>query len=275
MLVVSLLALSLSHPFESPAPAASPAVAGVAQLSLSLTQDLDPHTRYEQAVEARDREALAALWRERPDSILGLFDSDLELSLSVWEESPDSPDRERIDALHQRALVAASLASEVTGRGIFADYASSFVGWTDEQKRSFRAGQQAFGAARDALRSGDAEAALGFSVECRERALSLGDWWGTAMGLSVEAGALLRLDRHEDALASASRGRLIYSQLGLVSSEFQCLISMVEACEALDRPRRALAALDAAIALLGEGDAGLLADLEQRREALVKGLGAR
>lgn len=273
MFVAALLALSLAHPAESFTPAESLAVVGFALPA--LTQDLDPQTRYEQAVEARDREALAALWRERPDAILGLFDSDLERSLSVWEQSPDSPDRERIAALHQRALFAASLASEVTGRGIFADYASSFVGWTDEQKRSFRAGQRAFGAALDALRSGDAEAALASAVECRERALPLGDWWGTAMGLSVEAGALARLERHEEALASASRGRLIYSQLGLVSSEFQCLMSMVEACEALVRPRRALAALDAAIALVGESDAELLADLEQRREALVKGLDAR
>ena len=45
----------------------------------------------------------------------------------------------------------------------------------------FRHGQTLFGTAVKALRAEDWDAALAAGRECRDAALSLGDWWGAAM----------------------------------------------------------------------------------------------
>lgn len=201
-------------------------------------------TQYRAAFEAGDRAALATLWREQPGQVLFVIDSDLEASLSVWEEATGEPDHDRIAALHARALFGAEVAAEVRGNPILRDYASAFVGWTDVQKLDFRAGQAAFGRARTALRDGQAEAGLAAAVECRERALALGDWWGTAMGLQAEASALRSLDRHDEALAAGTRARQLYVQLGLENSALGTALGCVDSAIALERWSRARALAD-------------------------------
>jgi len=229
---------------------------------------------YRRLAEEQDAAGLAKLWGAHPSRILGTIDSDLEGSLSTWEASPDRPDMEKIKMLHTRALWGAKIASEVTGRPIFNDYASSFVGWTRVQKESFRSGQAAYGRAGKALKEGKAEDALRAARECRTRALPLGDWWGTAMGMSAEARALTMLDKHEEALAQASQARLIYGQLGLTGNEYGNVKSMVAALLKLERWPRALVAVDDALALakrLGdrEGEKSLSADREKITKALA------
>lgn len=197
---------------------------------------------YATACEARDADALAKLWKANPMSILPTFDADLELSLRTWEASPDSPDSEAIEELQARAQWAAKVASEVSGRPIFADYAASFVGWNADEKANFRAGQKAYGQAMRALQEGQAEQALEAARECTGLAMPLGDWWGSAMGLGAESQALLGLERHPEALLAASRARLLNQQLGLGGAELSCLGVMVQAAMKLERNERALVA---------------------------------
>lgn len=234
----------------------------------------NPMARYQALAEARDREGLAELWGSMPSSILPIFDGDLEGALATWEESPDAPDQERIDALLARAVFAAEVASEVTGRPIFVDYATSFAGWDTEQKRSFRAGQKAFGAAARALGEGNAEAALAAAVECHTLALPLGDWWGAAMGLDAEGRSLLALERPAEALTPASRARLLYSQLGLSGSELGSTILVADCCEALERWGRARAALAGALELAPPDAVDLRTSLEARLTALDERMGS-
>lgn len=230
--------------------------------SLALGQDLT--NKYQSLYTSRDAGGLAQLWRGNPGAILVTIDADLEGSLSLWEESPEAPDEAAIEALHARALWGARIASDVTGQPIFADYAASFVGWDTAQKTRFRAGQAAFGRSRQALKGGDAEAALAAASECRQLAEPLGDWWGAAMGLSMEGQALAALGRHEEALASLGQARLLYAQLGLYSGEAPVLVQLIESCTALGRHERALAA---AVSLAGlAGDAG---DEQTGRKALT------
>ncbi|MEO0652632.1 MAG: hypothetical protein AAFZ65_18310 [Planctomycetota bacterium] len=237
----------------------------------------DPRSRYAQAASARDAQALRALFTEQPGLILFLFDGDLEGSLSVWEDAAGEPDPEalaRIAELHGRALFAARMATEVTGRPIFVDYATSFVGWNDEQKRSFRGGQKAFGQAREALQGQNFERALAHAVECRERAMPLGDWWGSAMGLDAEANALAALDRMDEALMAASQARLLWNQLGLAGNEIRSLLLMADASETLERPHRAHASVVAALALMKADDPNRAA-VEAHRDALAEQLGSQ
>jgi hypothetical protein len=207
--------------------------------------------RYAQLHDAADDKGLAALWREHTDQILYTIDADLERSLKIWEADPKNPDSETIAELHARALWGARIASEVTGDAIFADYASAFVGWTSKQKEDFRAGQQAFGRGRNAMGQGQAEAALEAAIACRELALPLGDWWGTAMGLSLEGKLLAEMGHPDQALAPLSRARLLYEQLGLVGAEFGVLVDLLAALRSTESWERVLV-VAAAVADLAE-----------------------
>ncbi len=244
-------------------------IAFVALLSPVSAQDVDVRAEFVRlAAEANEAE-VRALWAAHPGRILVSIDEDLEGSLSTWEASPEAPDEAAIATQHERALWGARLATEVTGLGIFIDYTSAFVGWDADQKRSFRAGQAAFGRARQAMGEGDWQAALDAGRECTERALPLGDWWGSAMGLSVEARALLALEQPEAALAAASRSRLLYQQLGLGGSELGALDGMLSALEVLGRTSRALSCADSAISLAERvADAERVATFVARRDAL-------
>lgn len=220
----------------------------LAGLTVPPVQETDPFVlAYREACAAEDRDALAALWDEAPGRILVTFDADLEAGLATWEQSPDEPNEGAIAELHDRALWAAEVASDVTGHPIFADYASAFVGWTPDQKRSFRRGQQAHGRAMSALQGGQLEDAVAAGRECRELALPLGDWWGTAMGYTAEALALARLERWDEALVAAGHARNLYRDLGLLRSEYQSARILADASYALGRRSRARVALKAAI----------------------------
>ena len=205
-----------------------------------------------------------------PERTRTLFDRALfaaeSATAATWEQDGGDAMPERTRTLFDRALFAAESATAATGRPIFADYASAFVGWNAEQRRDFRAGQKAFGEAVQASRGGEHEASLTAARRCRELAEPLGDWWGTAMGLGAEGRALLALERAEEALVHLSRARLLNAQLGLAGSELGNAIAMADACEALGRWRRGIAALDGALRLCGEDRAELREQLSARRD---------
>lgn len=220
-------------------------------ISPALAAQDDVAARYHEAAAAADHDALVALWRANPGDILGTIDADLERSLAMREAADESDeiDEEGIAALHARALFGARAASEATGNPIFADYASSFVGWTREQQRAFRGGQQAFGRSRQAAAAGDHEAALAAGRECLELAEPLGDWWGMAMGLSAMGGASQALGDHEAALMSFARARQIHHDLGLYGAELGNVQAMVASCMELGRKARAQATAEQGLAL--------------------------
>lgn len=225
---------------------------------------------------AGDRDGLAALWRAHPGDVLVTIDADLEAGLAIWEQAPTRADP-AVAAHHARALWAAEVASEATGQPIFVEYAAAFTGWSAEEKGRFRAGQRAFGRSRQALAAGDGEAALTAARECRDLALPLGDWWGAAMGLQMEAQALLALDRDGEAVAPLGVARRIYGELQLLPSEYGTLRTLAETLANLEQWSRVRVAAQQALALartLGDGP-GERVLLGRRREAeLALGLTA-
>lgn len=233
-----LLSLSLA---ALVAPLGSPLVAAPQDPRAEVKQ------QYEALCATRDAEALGELWEANRALILQTIDADLEGSLALWEQAPESPDQEKIAALHERALFGAEVASGVTGNPIFADYASSFIGWDASQKRSFRTGQALYRAALEAIEGEEWDLAHMKAMECRERALPLGDWWGTAMGYSAEGRALRGGGHLEEALVAHSLARLVYHDLGLFWNEYQDLRAMTALLRALERPARALIASTAAL----------------------------
>lgn len=238
-----LLTLPLSLPFVS-APAA---------------QDGDEITKlYRECAETEDRDALVTLWKENPHVILYTIDADLEGSLKLVESS-ETPDMDAVAALHKRALFGAACADMATDSPIFVEYATSFIGWTPEQQKTFRAGQKAYGAARAAMKDGDMDAAAKHGAECAELAEPLGDWWGTAMGFSAQGAALHNAGKHDDAVVPLTRARMIYHDLGLVRAEYSVLKNLAATLVALDRKPRARGAIRQAMGLsrlLGDEEGG-------------------
>lgn len=208
--------------------------------------------RYRALFASKDEVAMRTFWREHPGLILATIDEDLEGSLAALEASRDKPPGREIAERQRRAVWGAAMASDVTGRPLFADYASSFVGWDRAQQERFRAGQAAYKRAVGALKEGRYEDALAAANECRETAEALGDWWGAAMGAAAQGRAFEAGDMLEEALASTSYARLLYQQLYLAKDEYFNLREMVGLCTRLERWQRAHACANAAIDLARE-----------------------
>lgn len=255
---LSALLLSLS-----PAPAPQPALQDRREAVTA---------KYHALFEAQDAAGMRELWSENEGLALQTIDADLEGSLSKWEGAKDAPPTEEIEALHARALFGARCASEALSRPIFLDYASSFVGWNDEQKLDFRAGQSVYGRAMQELRDENHEVALEAARETVLRALPLGDWWGTAMGHGAEGMALQAMGELEDALCAYSRARLLNADLGLQFSEYRNLQGMLSCLRSLERWQRALVTSEAVVAYakaFGDAD-GLRAGLTAQAEVAAK-----
>ncbi len=232
----------------------------------------DLKTQFETLETAGDHDGLVGLWRDNGYQALYVIDSYLEGSLGMVEKAAEAgteADSAAIQAMHARALSGARAADEAFGTIIFADYVTSFSGWSAEQQKQFREGQAAFGAARKAASEGNAADALDQARLCVAKAQPLGDWWGTAMGLGLEGSLLAQAGHHEEALVSLSRARLINQQLRLAGAEYGATRSMIESLLAIDKPARARAASERAIVLaelLGDTDG--LAALRKQVESL-------
>ncbi|MEX1024686.1 MAG: hypothetical protein WD226_06365 [Planctomycetota bacterium] len=223
---------------------------------------------YHEAWTGRDAAALTAVWRAKPALVLSTFDADLEAGLAAWEAGAEG--HEALTAEHfERAVWAAELAAAALDRPIFGDYAHAFTGWDAEERKRFRRGQAAFGEANAALREEKAQEARARAAECREIAIALGDWWGTAMGLGIEGTALLALERPKEAAVAFARARLLNHQLGLFASEFRALRGLVDALIAADDNVRAIrAANDGLVYARDQGDVSAQrALLDARRTA--------
>ncbi|MDZ4774165.1 MAG: hypothetical protein SGI72_13630 [Planctomycetota bacterium] len=220
-------------------------------LTTAIAQPADAKEVRKEFVECaakQDRAACVALWRAHPNSVLGTIDADLEGSLTVREKSKE-PDLKKIAEMEARAVWGAEVAFEATGHPIFRDYAASFIGWNDDERKRFRSGQAAFGKAMKALEAKDAPAALAAGTECLQLTGPLGDWWGSAMGCQAIALAQKELGNHEKALESAAFARVLYHDLGLVADEYEVVVLMADECQALKRIPRAKASLVRAIEL--------------------------
>lgn len=216
--------------------------------------------------EKQDRAALVELWKANKSVVLSTIDRDLEASLSEIEKGA-KPDSEKVKALHARALFGAECAAEASGHPILLDYTSSFIGWNSAQQKSFREGQKAFGAAGQALQKKDAQTALTKGQECYDKAIALGDWWGSAMGLDAIGNAQAALGNVDAALTALSQARLINHDLGLYGDELGNLSLMADLCVKSERYSRghACAVMGKKLASeLGDKDgASKLAALEQ------------
>jgi hypothetical protein len=227
----------------------------------------DARTRYVELAAKHDEAACQELWRKERASLLPIIDADLEGSLKVREDAGTrdltADEMRQIQEMHARAVWGATQAATV-GHPFVLDYATSFVGWNEEQRADFRAGQRAYGEARGALKKGDIEVARAAGRRCRELAAPLGDWWGAQSGWEVEARALEMLGDKAQALAAWSRVRLVALSISLVGDEYEATSRVAALAAELGRTERAKAAVDSAIALAVElGDSAGKTALEK------------
>ncbi len=271
MLLIPLLLASLQTPAAPAAPATPAAQPAPAAQAPAPGQEV--RKQFMDLATKKDHDACLALWKANPDAVLQTIDADLEGSLKARERSTD-PNMVAILDMHARALWGAQIAFEATGDPLILDYASAFVGWNDEQRKSFRAGQAAYRSATTALKQKDAKAALVAGQQCLDLASLLGDWWGTAMGYDAIAASQKSLGALDKALEAAAHARAIYHGLGLEGDEYSAATEIADLCVTLKRIARGKAACKIGLALakkLGDadGEKSLLAQ-QQALDALMR-----
>jgi hypothetical protein len=241
MMMLALTLVALLNPISAP----------------TRSIEVDVRAKFVELAAKKDREGCKALWKANKSAVLPVIDTDLEGSMKLREKAKDAPDTpEKVREMQLRALWGAGVAHEA-GFPLILDYASSFVGWDEAQRKRFREGQAAFGRANKAMKEKDAKAALDAGTECLQRAAALGDWWGTAMGWSAIATSQKSLGELERALEAASNANAIYVGIGLEGDEYGTLGMMAELCELIGRPARGKSCADRGIELaqkLGDAD---------------------
>jgi tetratricopeptide (TPR) repeat protein len=245
------------------------AACALAGATVSSAQGIGPLRKTFEELDAKKDEAgLREFWKKNADATLGVIDSYLEGSLKEIEKKGDA---KKIAEMQQLALRGAKAADAAHGTHIFADYASAFVGWDEAQRKSFRGGQKAFGKAGQALQNGDATAALAAAEECIALARPLGDWWGTAMGLSAAAEAQEKLGKAEAAADLHAQAWLIHRELGLRGDAYGNLSAMARLYAELGRTERARVSAERALEMARAlGDAEGTGKLEELVKKLAK-----
>ena len=204
--------------------------------------------KFETLDSKQDQAAIIALWREHPGKTAFIIDSYLEGGLALFEQSGVAAQNE-IKAMYDRGLRGALAADKAFGRKIFADYASSFIGWDDEQKKQFRFGQQAYGKAKKALENKQFKAALASATESTNAARPLGDWWGVAVAQAVAGAAQEELHNPQSALEAFSEARFIFHNFGMMEYLLPSEVAMSRLLVELKRFPRALVTIESAAAL--------------------------
>jgi tetratricopeptide (TPR) repeat protein len=201
---------------------------------------------FEELDAKQDAAGLREFWRKHPGTALYVIDSYLEGSMKLLEKKGEA---NKIAAMQQLGLRGAKSADEALGKRIFSDYAASFIGWDEAQRKRFRGGQKAYGESGKALKKGDGEAALKHGKECLELARPLGDWWGTGMGYTAVAEAQEKLGKLEEAVEAHAQAWLIHGQLGLSGDEYGNVAAMARLLAQLGRKERARVCVAAALEL--------------------------
>jgi tetratricopeptide (TPR) repeat protein len=232
----------------------------------------DVGLRFAELAAAGDREGTLELFRAHPGETLPAIDRYLEGPLSMIEEAAAAGgevDAAEIADLHAVAVFGASCADEAFGTGIFSDYAAGFAGQTPAQQRDFRAGQAAFAEAMKALKDGRHADALERGRACVALAQPLGDWWGTAMGLTAVGKAERALGNVAGAAAALGLAAQLDHDLRLRGAEYANLRDLAAVLSDSGSARRALEAAGRALALARElGDSKGEAELEALRAQL-------
>jgi hypothetical protein len=266
MLSILLLLVSLQTP-AAPTGPGEPAGPTAGKVAAPVLDAKDVRKQFVELAAKKEHDACLALWKANPDAVLPTIDADLEGSLKAREKSKE-PNMNAIIDMQHRALWGAEIAFEASGDPMILDYASAFVGWGENQRKSFREGQAAFRSAMTALKGGDAKAALVSGQQCLDLASPLGDWWGTAMGYDAIAACQKSLGALDKALEAAGHARAIYHSLGLAGDEYQSVTAIADICVTTKRIARGKAACQIGIALakkLGDAD-GEKALLAQQTE---------
>ncbi|MBL8693386.1 MAG: hypothetical protein JNJ88_04740 [Planctomycetes bacterium] len=184
----------------------------------------------------RDHAGIVELWKDAPARALPTIDEDLEGFLALVEKGGDSKE---IEKMKERALRGAKAADQAFQHPIFSDYTSSYVGWNAEQQKQFRAGQQASGAAMQALQKKDFAAAKKEAQRSIDLARPLGDWWGASSGYGALGAAEEGLGNKEAALDAYQQARVLHHDLNFFDQEIRDETAMARLLLDLGRTVRA------------------------------------
>ncbi len=225
---------------------------GIASLSPPMAavfaqgnQNPSVQAEFEMLDTKKDQDGIIALWQKHPMETAFVIDTYLEGGLALFEQS-GAEKKEEIGAMYDRGLRGALAADKAFGRKIFSDYASSFIGWDNDEKKQFRFGQKSYNEAKDALQKGAYTDAFTLANDSINAARPLGDWWGVAVAQTVSGEAQEGLDNFSGALVSFSEARLLFQNFGMMEDLLRSEMGMARSLVKLKRFPRALVTIESA-----------------------------
>lgn len=191
------------------------AVLALALAAPALAQDSGPpplDALYEGALAKKDDAAIESAFRERPFEVILLVDGYLEAWLTNVEGKAEG-ERKVADpkTLLDKALDSAARADKALGGTGYTRYAKAWAGWSAEQQKQFRRGQQEYGAGRNAQKEKKLAEAKQHYETSLGLAAPLGDLWGEAQAHQSLGDVAMGEDRVDAAIQHFTKARDVYA----------------------------------------------------------------
>lgn len=164
------------------------------------------------AAEKNDEAAIDAAFKGRPYEVIYVVDGLLESWLAQVEGSAQEK-VEKPEALLERALLAAKHGDKAFATDAYSRYANAWKGWSEEQRKQFRQGQQEFGAARQAAKEKKLDEAKTHYEASLKLAEPLGDLWGIAQAHQGLGDLAMGTKNYDAAIKHHEEGAKIFGSL--------------------------------------------------------------
>jgi tetratricopeptide (TPR) repeat protein len=193
----------------------APAVSGFVQDPAAAPMTEEPPSLdqlFEEALAKQDEDAITASFRDRPFEVILLVDGYLEAWLSNVEGKAEKPVA-KPEELLDRGLLAAKHADRVFEGDAYTRYASAWKGWSEKQRKQFRAGQEEFYGGRALQKEKEYDDAKARYERSLEIASPLGDLWGIAQAHQALGDLAIGRDDLEVAIRHHTEAAKIFGSL--------------------------------------------------------------
>ncbi len=203
-----LESIALSFALATPSTLALQAGAAPAQSGISMDQV------YAAALAKKDDAAIEKLFKERPYEVIGMIDGHLETWLANVEGKAEGNEKvanpqSELDA----AIEAAARADKALGGDGYSRYAKAWKGWTADQQKQFRKGQEEFHAGQSAQKAKNLDEAKKHYDESLKLAAPLGDLWGEAQAHQALGDLAFGANDFDGAIAHHKKGAEIFGSI--------------------------------------------------------------
>ena len=212
-------------------------------------EQLEGEALYDALYAAGEDGRLAQVLKEDGWNILGYIDKHCEGWLALLEGGADqTPEgKAKMAEMQAKGLKLATLADNALGDTRFTNYVTNFYSWNEEQRKSFREGQDLFRKGSqlfdEAKTPQEAQYAMTALNQSLEHSRPLSDTWGQSMALSLMGRVQKANGMTDVAAGTMAQARELGRQIRDLSSVWDALAVQYEIAVARQQYAAARAAL--------------------------------